>query len=77
MAEEKIDAEQAYIDFQNQVKTDFKRQDYANISDPIFFKWQRGEATKDEWLTAVAEVNAKYESNIDYQAYLASIGENV
>jgi hypothetical protein len=31
---------------------------YREISDPIFFQWQRGEKTEQEWLDAVAEINA-------------------
>jgi hypothetical protein len=30
---------------------------YQIESDPIFFKWQRGEATKQEWLDAVKTIN--------------------
>ena len=33
---------------------------YTVESDPIFFKSQRDEATKQEWLDAVAAVNAKF-----------------
>lgn len=29
-------------------------------SDGIFFKYQRGEATEQEWLDAVTEINARY-----------------
>lgn len=38
------------------------RRHYAYIteSDGLFFKWQRGEATKEEWLAAVAKVQAEY-----------------
>lgn len=34
------------------------RRHYAYIteSDGVFFKWQRGEATKEDWLAAVAKV---------------------
>lgn len=37
------------------------RRHYAYIteSDGLFFKWQRGEATKEEWLAAVAKVQAE------------------
>lgn len=31
---------------------------YAQKSDPIFFKYQRGEATEQQWLDAIAEVDA-------------------
>lgn len=37
---------------------------YRNESDPIFFKWQRGEATEQEWLDKIAEIKAAYP---DYQ----------
>lgn len=33
---------------------------YRNESDPLFFKWQRGECTQQEWLDKVAEIKAKY-----------------
>lgn len=32
---------------------------YMQESDPIFFKWQRDEATKEEWLAKVAEIKAR------------------
>ena len=31
---------------------------YEQQSDPIFFKWQRGDATEAEWRAAVAKVKA-------------------
>ena len=37
-----------------------RRAAYAQESDPIFFKWQRGEATEQEWLDAVATIKARY-----------------
>lgn len=30
--------------------------DYEKQSDPVFFKWQRGDATEAEWREAVAKV---------------------
>lgn len=33
---------------------------YRNESDPLFFKSQRGEATNEEWLAKIAEINARY-----------------
>jgi hypothetical protein len=33
---------------------------YRNESDPIFFKYQRNEATKEEWLDKIAEIKARY-----------------
>lgn len=32
--------------------------EYAQKSDPIFFKYQRGESTEQEWLDAIAAVDA-------------------
>ena len=29
-------------------------------ADPLFFRWQRAEATRDDWLAAVAEVKARF-----------------
>lgn len=37
------------------------RQDaYQKESDPIYFKWQRGEATQQQWLDKIAEIKARY-----------------
>lgn len=33
---------------------------YRSESDPIFFKWQRGEATEQQWLAKVAEIKTRY-----------------
>jgi hypothetical protein len=36
----------------------FMRQNtYQQISDPIFFKWQRGEATEQDWLDSINAIN--------------------
>jgi len=37
-----------------------RRAAYAEQSDPVFFKWQRGEATETDWQTAVASVKAQF-----------------
>lgn len=39
-----------------------RRNAYAERSDPLFFKWQRGEATEQEWLDEVAAIKAAYPS---------------
>jgi hypothetical protein len=36
-----------------------RREAYAAESDPIFFRWQRGEATQQEWLDKIAEIKAR------------------
>jgi hypothetical protein len=33
---------------------------YREESDPLFFKWQRGETTQEEWLSKIAEIKNKY-----------------
>lgn len=46
---------------QKEQQTAFERQQaYIAESDPIFFKWQRGEATEQDWLNKVAEIKARY-----------------
>ena len=44
---------------QAQVDTE-RRNAYEQESDPLFFKWQRGEATEQEWRAKVAEIQARY-----------------
>ena len=34
-----------------------RKAEYQSISDPIFFQWQRGEKTKEDWLAAVEAIN--------------------
>jgi hypothetical protein len=36
------------------------RRALAAEADPVFFRWQRGEVTKDDWLAAVAEVKDRF-----------------
>jgi hypothetical protein len=33
---------------------------YREESDPLFFKWQRGEANEAEWIAAVIAIKARY-----------------
>lgn len=33
---------------------------YINEADPLFFKWQAGEATKEEWLAKREEIRSRY-----------------
>lgn len=37
-----------------------RRAAYIAEADPLFFKAQRGEATKQEWLDKVAEIKTRY-----------------
>ena len=40
--------------------TEARSRAYQAESDPLFFKAQRGEATEQEWLDAVAAIKARY-----------------
>jgi hypothetical protein len=33
---------------------------YRNEADPIFFQYQRGEATEQDWLDKIEEIRARY-----------------
>lgn len=37
-----------------------RRIGYTQISDPVFFQWQRGEKTEQDWHDAIEQVNALY-----------------
>lgn len=37
-----------------------RRAAFANESDPLFFGWQRGENTEQQWLDKVAEIRARH-----------------
>jgi hypothetical protein len=37
-----------------------RRVGYQRISDPVFFQWQRGEKTEQDWADARAEVEKLY-----------------
>jgi len=33
---------------------------YRVEADPLYFKWQRGSATKEEWLAKIAEIKERF-----------------
>lgn len=33
---------------------------YQKEADPLFFKWQRGEATEADWLTKIEEIKTRF-----------------
>jgi hypothetical protein len=39
---------------------EIRRQAYVRISDPVYFQWQRGEKTEQDYLDAVAQVKKDY-----------------
>lgn len=38
----------------------YKQAAYQTEADPLFFKMQRGEATREEWLAKVDEIKARF-----------------
>lgn len=40
--------------------TAMRREAYQKESDPLYFKWQRGEATQQQWLDKIAEIKTRY-----------------
>ena len=55
-----LDAAWPQVDYNNQVAIveATRLSAYEKQSDPLFFKWQRGDATEAEWRAAVAKVKA-------------------
>jgi hypothetical protein len=41
-------------------KDEQRRYAYQTEADPLFFKWQRGEATQEQWLAKVAEIKVRF-----------------
>jgi len=54
LTDEEIEAEQKAEE--EQIRIDA----YRNESDPLFFKYQRGEIEKQEWLDKIAEIKSRY-----------------
>lgn len=44
----------------NQTVANLRKQAYIEEADPLFFKYQRGDATKEEWLAAVNAIKIRY-----------------
>ena len=42
------------------IATEARRQAYVRISDPVYMQWKRGLKTEQDWLDAVAQVEADY-----------------
>lgn len=59
LAEQKLQ-QQKYEEDKAKELDDLRRHSYQTISDPVFFQWQRGEKTEQDYLDAVAEVKALY-----------------
>jgi len=56
-----LDAYWPEVDYNDQVAAveQTRLTAYEKQSDPVFFKWQRGDATELEWREAVAKVKAE------------------
>jgi len=50
-----VEAEEAH-----RLVEEARAQAYRETSDPIFFQWQRGDATEAEWLSAVEAVKTAH-----------------
>ncbi len=48
------------LDEINAIQEFNKKQAYIEESDPLFFKWQRGEIDKQVWLDKVAEIKQRW-----------------
>jgi hypothetical protein len=48
------------IDEVNAIHETNRKEAYKEESDPLFFKWQRGEATQQEWLDKVEEIKSRW-----------------
>jgi hypothetical protein len=51
---------QSQVDLYNQAQKKKRFTAYTLESDPIFFKSQRGEATNQQWLDAIAVIDARF-----------------
>jgi hypothetical protein len=52
--------ETALAEYISLVNKEFRATAYKQESDPIFFKWQRAEATQQEWLDKVNEIKNRW-----------------
>jgi hypothetical protein len=63
---EEIAAEKAEAARQAELARDEAlRQALAEEADPMFFKWQRDECDREDWLAKVAEVKARFPKLVD------------
>lgn len=59
IAEQKLQ-QQKYEEDKAKELDDLRRHGYQTISDPVFFQWQRGEKTEQDWKDAIQQVNDLY-----------------
>lgn len=44
----------------NEISISNRKSAYVEESDPVFFKYQRGESTRQEWLDKIIEIKTRY-----------------
>lgn len=59
-AEIKAEIKRLQDELPNKIAKENRAAAYKLEADPLFFKAQRGEATQQEWLDKVAEIQARY-----------------
>lgn len=61
-SQEELDAAWPQVQYQQQRATieTQRRNAYTQEADPLFFSYQRGEATEQEWLDAVQSIKDRY-----------------
>lgn len=61
---EELDAlyEATRVENEKNKKDALRKAAYQETSDPLFFKWQSGEGTKEEWLAARGSVKESFPS---------------
>ena len=59
-SEELLAGAEAECEANRLARDDALRAALAEAADPVFFKWQRGECVKDDWLKAVAATKARF-----------------
>lgn len=52
--------EEVKAESEKEVVDNLRRSEYQRFSDPLFFAYQRGEATEQAWLDAIQLVKDKY-----------------
>lgn len=53
-------SKEEYIKIKNQEVAEMRQGAYASESDPLFFKFQRGECSKEDWLNKIEEIKKRY-----------------
>ena len=61
-SQEELDAAWPQVQYEQQRATaeTQRRNAYTQEADPLFFSYQRGEATEQDWLDAVESIKARY-----------------